>query len=478
MTLSPIITHSGDKTALDDTVINAFESQLEGRLIRPTDADYDEARGVWNGMIDKYPALIAKVASTQDVVASVNFARENNIRSSVRGGGHNVAGNAIAEGGLVIDLSDMVAIEVDTDNRRAWVQGGATWGHVDAVSSPLGLAAPGGVVSETGVAGLTLGGGLGWLRRKYGLACDNLISAEVVLADGRIVTASDDENPDLIWGLRGGGGNFGIVTKFEFQLHPVGPDVYFTFVFHPMDKAKEALQFYREYTANSPDEVSAFAILGYVPAMDEIPAEYHHKPSMIFAAMYADDINDGERIFAPLREFDTPYADFSGVMPYIEAQQFFDEDYPSGEMHYYWKSLYLNGLGDDAIDTMLEVFKSNPSHHSTIDIWQLGGAISRVDADANAFGDRSAPYLLGIESNWEDANDDDANIDWNRGVYSAMETFSSGQEYLNFPGLYEDNEKMVKNAFGKNYARLVELKTKYDPNNFFNLNQNIKPKNS
>lgn len=475
MTFSPVFTKQGKPAQLDDLVVEAFESQLSGRLILPTDADYDDARAVWNGMIDKHPALIVQCANTQDVVHAVNFARENNILTSVRGGGHNVAGNAIVEGGLVIDLSEMKAVEVDPDKHLVRVQGGATWGDVDPKTQEYGLVAPGGVVSETGVAGLALGGGLGWVRRKYGMTCDNLVSAEVVLADGSVVTTSEDENPDLLWGLRGGGGNFGIVTNFEFQLHPVGPEVYFAFVFHPMDNAKEGLRFYREYTANSPDEVSSFAILGYVPAMDEIPAEHHHKPSLIFAAMYSDDPADGEQLFAPLRQFDTPYIDFSSVMPYVEAQQFFDEDYPAGEMHYYWKSLYIKGLDDEAIDTLLDTFTSNPSHHSTIDIWQLGGAMGRVDAGATAFGDRSAPFLVGIESNWEDATDDEANIAWNKRVYQAMTPFSSGQEYLNFPGFYEDNERMVKNAFGKNYGRLVALKSIYDPHNFFSMNQNIKP---
>lgn len=475
MALSPIFTKHGEQTQLDDLVIKAFEAQIQGRLILPSDAEYDEARGVWNGMIDKHPSLIVKCASTQDVVNAVNFARDNDILTSVRGGGHNVAGNAIAEGGLVIDLSEMKAVQVDPDKHRVWVQGGATWGDVDPKTQEYGLAAPGGVVSETGVAGLALGGGLGWVRRKYGMTCDNLVSAEVVLADGQVVTASDTENSDLLWGLRGGGGNFGIVTRFEFQLHPIGPEVYFTFVFHPMNNAKEGLRFYREYCANSPDEVSSFAILGFVPAMNEIPVEHHHKPALIFAAMYSDDPSDGEHLFAPLRKFDTPYADFSGVMPYVEAQQFFDEDYPAGEMHYYWKSLYINGLGDETIDTLLATFISNPSHHSTIDIWQLGGAMNRVNAEATAFGDRYAPFLVGIESNWEDASDDEANITWNRRVYDAMLPFSAGKEYLNFPGFYEDNERMVKNAFGKNYGQLVALKTVYDPNNFFSMNQNIKP---
>ena len=466
---------SGEKAAIDEAALAALTNQLEGRIIRPGDADYDEARAVWNGMIDKYPALIARCANASDVIAAVNFARTNNLVVAVRGGGHNVAGSAVCDDGLVIDLSLMKGIEVDPENRIARAEGGVTWGELDRATQVYGLATPGGVVSDTGIAGLTLGGGLGWLRRKYGLSVDNLLSVDIVTADGRLLKASESENADLFWGLRGGGGNFGIVTAFEYRLHPVGPEVMFCFAFQPGERAKEALEFYREYTASAPDEVSAFAILGTFPETEHYPKEAHGRPFVLFAALYAGPVAEGQRVLKPLWEFDKPIVDMSGVMPYVEAQTVFDEDYPAGEMRYYWKSVYLRELSDEAIDTLIALQAEDPSPFSTIDIWQLGGAMSRIGPEATAFGSRSAPFLIGIESNWIHPEHDAANIAWNRKVYRDLQPFSDGTEYLNFPGLLEDGDRMAQTTFGANYRRLVELKNKYDPTKLFRLNPNITP---
>lgn len=457
------------------TTVQEFADSLDGTIITPDSVHYDEARGVWNGMIDRFPALIVRCANAEDVAKTVKFARNSNIPTSVRGGGHNVAGNAVLDYGLVIDLSEMQAVTVDAENKIARAEGGATIGHLDAATQVYGLATPSGVFTETGVAGLTLGGGFSWLRRKYGLACDALIGAQVVTANGDIIEANAEENSDLLWGLKGGGGNFGVVTRFDYQLYDVGPDVYLVMQFLPSDKMREGLQFWNKWSATAPDEVSSFAILGFVPAMDEIPAEYHHQETVIFMAMYAGDPEEGKEVLAPLANFTAALADFSDVMPYVEVQKLFDEDYPAGEMHYYWKSRYLSKLDDNAIDTLIALNAQAPSHHSTLDLWQMGGAMSRIPATASAFGDRSAPFLLGIEANWEIGEDDNSNIAWARNVYQASVPFATDRAYLNFPGFYEDADSLVDNAFGENMPRLRELKKRYDPDNFFNRNQNIKP---
>jgi FAD/FMN-containing dehydrogenase len=462
-------------TMLDEGEIVAFAAQLKGVLIRPGHPEYNEARGVWNGMIDRYPAMIARCVGVADVVTAVNFARAHKMLVAVRGGGHNVAGSGTCDGGLVIDLSPMRNVYVNVEARTARVEGGATLADIDAVTQLYGLAVPTGVVSQTGIGGLTLGGGLGWLRRKHGLTIDNLLSVDIVTADGRLLRASERENPELFWGVRGGGGNFGVVTAFEFRLHPVGPEVMFCFVMHPLAQAREGLRFFREYAASAPDEVSAFAILGTVPHAPAFPTEAQGQGYLAFMAMYAGELEQGGRLLQPLRDFTTPLADMSGVMPFVEVQRALDEDYPARTRRYYWKSAYVRGLDDATIDTLLEHNAHVQSHHSTIDIWQLGGAMSRIPAEATAFGSRKAPFLIGVEANWDEAVDDEANIDWVREYIAALQPHSDGKQYLNFPGLYEEGEAMMRGTFGTNYARLVELKRKVDPHNLFRLNQNIRP---
>ena len=460
---------------LDGSLVQELESRLRGRLIRPSDDDYDQARLVWNGMVDKRPGLIARCAGVADVIAAVTFARENAVPVAVRGGGHNVAGSAVCDGGLVIDLSPMNGVRVDPRRGTVRAEAGATIGDLDHETQAFGLGVPMGVVTATGIAGLTLGGGLGWLRRRYGLSCDNLVSADVVTADGRLITADEDHNADLLWGLRGGGGNFGVVTSFEYRAHPVGPEVYVAFVVHAGSDARAALRFYRDWAAGAPDEVSSFAILWHAPQIDEIPAEHHGTPIVVYLAAHCGETARAQQELKPLREFGSPIADLSEVMPYLGLQQFFDADYPAHEMRYYWKSHFLVGLPDEAISALVDLNERSPSPHSTLDIWQLGGEYSRPGPSDTAFGDRSAPFLFGIESNWQRPEDDEAALDWARAVFGQLQPFSTGGQYLNFPGAYEDHDNAVRGTFGANLDRLVELKRRYDPSNLFRLNANIRP---
>lgn len=452
-------------------------TNFQGELIYPGDAGYDEARAVWNGMIDRHPALIARCATVYDVQAAVNFARESGLPLSVRGGGHNVAGHAVNDGGIVIDLSRMNSVTVDVERQLVFAGGGATIADVDNATQAFGLAVPLGVVSETGVAGLTLSGGYGHLRNKYGLSADNLVAATVVTANGRIVQANSKENSDLLWGLRGGGGNFGIVTNFVYNAYPVGPAVYFTAVFHHGDQAKAGLQLFREFSAAAPDEVSVLGVLGTVPeGAAPFPAQAHGQRFVAYVGMYAGDPAKGAAVMEPLRRLtDEPLADFSGVVPYVQAQQFFDEDYPAGELRYYWKSLNLLSLDDDAIDRIVDHAYRQPSQHSTTDLWHVGGAVKRFTGEHGAFYGRHAAFVLNPEANWEEAADDDANIDWVRSFVEEMADYSDGSRYLNFPGFQEEGDAMIQAAFGPQYRRLAELKRKYDPTNLFRLNPNIKP---
>jgi FAD/FMN-containing dehydrogenase len=470
----PIVTLTGADAVLGETVVERFASGLRGELLRPDGTAYDEVRKVWNGLMDKHPALIARCAGVGDVIDSVNFARENDLLVAVRGGGHNVAGNGVCDGGLVIDLSPMKGIRVDQKRRSVRAESGATLGDLDRESQVFGLATPMGVVSETGIAGLTLGGGIGWLRRKYGLSSDNLLSVDLVSADGKFLTASETENADLFWGIRGGGGNFGVVTSFEYRLHPVGPEVMFCFVLYPGERAKEVLNLCQQYVAEAPDEVSPLVMVGRVPAVEMFPERWHGEPMIAVAAMYVGEAEEGERVLRPLRELGEDIADLSARMPYTVAQSLFDEDYPAG-WRYYWKSQNISGLNDEVIEHLVTHAQAAPSDHSTVDVWYQGGAMSRIEASESAFGDRSAPIWIGVEANWEDAQDDEANISWVRECVADMRRFSGRGAYLNFAGFLEEGDQLIREAFGQNHKRLVGLKNKYDSTNLFRLNQNIKP---
>ena len=461
-------------SSLSEKVIQDLTERFHGEIVLPEDAGYDDARSVWNGMIDKYPAIIAYCTGTADVIAAVNFARANDLNVAVRSGGHNVAGIAVCDDGIVIDLSEMNGVWVDPDDRTAWVQAGATLGDIDHETQAFGLATPLGVVSDTGVAGLTLGGGIGHLRNKYGLSCDNLVSVDIVTADGEYRTASETENEDLFWGIRGSGGNVGVVTGFEFDLHPVGPEVATGFVFYPGGEAVDVLRAFREFEASAPDELTTLVSTGVFPEEDLFPADVVDEFKVAILGMYAGSPDKGENVIEPLRELGEPLADFSGTMPYTEFQQLFDEDYPTG-MRYYWKSLYLESLSDAIIDRSIEWATAAPSPLSTVDIWPLGGAMADVGLDESAFPGRDAPYLLGVEANWADPDQDEANIAWARECLDDMRQFSDGSVSLNFPGFYEDSDELMETTFGDSYDRLVAVKNQYDPTNFFGPSRNIKP---
>jgi FAD/FMN-containing dehydrogenase len=465
-----ITTNTG--AVLTQATLDELRGNLRGEIVRPGDESYEEARKVWNGMIDRRPALIVRCSGAADVVAAVRFAREHSLPVAVRGGGHNVSGSAVCDGGMVIDLSRMNGVRADPVRRVARVAAGARLGDIDHETQVSGLAMPVGVVSATGIAGLALHGGMGFLTRKYGLTSDNLVAADLVTPDGRLLVVDEHQHPDLFWALRGGGGNFGVVTSFEFRLHPVGPDVAFGMVFYPADKAPLVLRFFREYMAQAPDELMAIAIFWNAPADESMPEAYRAAPVIVIAACYAGPVQEGERAIQPLREIDAPVADLSGPMPYLAAQKLFDPDYPNGR-RYYWKSLYLSNLGDEAIRALAEHAARRPSPISSLDVWALGGAFGRVSPEATAFGRRDAAYLLGIEANWDDPAGDQANVAWAREVFRDMQRFSSGGSYLNFPGFAEEGEDLLKKAYGANYARLQSVKAQYDPENVLRHNLNI-----
>ena len=457
-----------------DMLLNHLQD-IEGQIIFRGDDDYDEARAVWNGMINRYPAMVVRCASANDVIMAVNAARQANILVSVRGGGHNVVGHATNDGGMVIDVSPMKAVTVHPEKQTVIAQAGATWADVDHATQAFGLATPGGEVSETGIAGLTLGGGVGHLRRKYGLTIDNLLSVDIVTANGDLLHASANENQDLFWAVRGGGGNFGIVINFEYQLHPVGPELMEATVMYPFDKADEVIKAWRDFTETAPDEVSSSCLLWSVPAIPDFPEELHNQNVVMLDAVYIGAVDDAERILQPLKIITEPLIDMSAVSPFVEIQSAFDEFFPAHIQRYYWKSLNLAELSDSAIDAIVEHVVERPSPKTLVIIRHLGGAMGRVAADATAFGNRSANFNLSLDSTWVSPDADEANIAWTRVAWDALNQFSDGGVYLNFPGFQEEGEELMRRQFGKNYERLAAIKKRHDPTNFFSLNQNIKP---
>jgi FAD/FMN-containing dehydrogenase len=470
-----VVSNTGSKVELPGTVLEEFKANLGGQLITVADPEYDEVRQIWNGMHDKCPALIARCSGVADVIDSVNFARENNILISVRGGGHNVAGSASNDGGIMIDLSLMKGVRVDSENRIVHAQGGVTWGEIDRETQVFGLVAPGGVVSTTGIAGLTLGGGLGWLRKKYGLTIDNLLSVDIVTADGNFLTASEKQNSDLFWAVRGGGGNFGVVTSFEFRLQPVGPIVSLCAPFYPAESAKEILPVWKDFMASSPDEISSNANFWTIPPAPGFPEELHGRRVFIIIAVYSGSVEEGEKLMKPLREIGTPLIDLSGPIPWTALQTMFDPFFPKAEQLYYFKSKYLNIMNEDAIDTIMEKACNPPEPMILIAIWHFGGAIKRVSENETAFSGRQNTYLLSVDAIWSNPSNNDNVISYANDFLADLKPYSSGGIYVNFPGLGEEGESLVKDAYGDNYKRLSELKAKYDPDNIFHNNQNIKP---
>jgi FAD/FMN-containing dehydrogenase len=457
-------------TATDERLRNS----VHGSVIGPEDEGYEEARSIWNGAIDRRPAWIARCTGVADVVAAVRFARERDLLVGVRSGGHGVGGHALCDGGLVIDLSPMQGIHVDPQARTARAEAGVLWGELDRETQLFGLATVGGIVSHTGVSGLTLGGGIGWLMRKYGATVDNLLSVDLVTADGELVTASEDENHDLFWGVRGGGGNFGIITSFEYRLHPVGPIVLAGPIFHRLEDAPEVLRSYRELAAAAPDELTTIVELELAPPLPFLPEDVHGKPIVMVCACYAGAPEDGAEVVRPLKEFGNPIVDRLEPRPYVALQSMFDPLVPHG-WHRYWKSVELRPLTDDAIDTLIDHTSRITSPRSYTIILQLGGALGRVPEDATAFSQRDAAHNAVINAVWTEADaEGDRHTAWARDFFDAMQPHARDRVYVNFLG--DEGPDRVRQAYGAaKYDRLVELKRAYDPTNFFRLNQNIEP---
>jgi FAD/FMN-containing dehydrogenase len=452
-------------SSLADTVVE-LASTFSGQLLRPTDAGYDEARRVHNGLVDKRPVLIARCRGVADVVAAVDLARKLRLEVAVRGGGHNVAGRATVDGGVMIDLSPMKGIYVDPAKRTARVQGGATWAELNRETQLHGLAVTGGVVSSTGVAGLTLGGGLGWLMGKHGLALDNLRAVELVTAEGRVVRASGDEEADLFWAVRGGGGNFGVVTSFEFQLHPVGPTITGGLVAHPFERARDVLRYYREFTKSLPDELTVFG--GLIHAPDGSGAKL-----AAMVACHCGPLAEGETALRPLKQFGPPAMDAIGPMPYSQLNGMLDAAYPKGALNY-WKSSFLTQLSDEAIDTMIECFARCPTPMGQMLLEHFHGAAIRVKVGDTAFPHRANGYNLLVLCEWMDPAITDRCIAWTRETYAAMKPFIAPGRYVNYLADDEAGDPTAA-AYGANYRRLQDLKKRYDPSNFFHINLNIRP---
>ncbi len=472
-----VSTLTGARSEVPDEAVDALRMSVRGDVLAPGDPGYDSLRPPYNAMHPGHPGLIIRATGVADVVDAVNFAREHGLLLAVRGGGHSVAGLSSVDGGLLLDLELMNGVDVDLDARVARVQGGALWGDVDHDTQAFGLVAPGGVVSDTGVAGLTLGGGEGWVRRKYGLSCDNVVSAQVVCADGEVRTASADTNPDLYWAIRGGGGNFGVVTSFTFALNPLGPIVAFGAVFYPADSAAEVWRGYRDWAVNAPDEFSSFCGCTTLPANPGTPPEIHDTPFVVVGAVYSgSDLDEGMRLVQPLRELATPLADISGPIPFEAMQAAFDPFFVRGTLRSYWKSAYFASLSDEVIDVVVSRAQNRPDPRVFVITFQMGGAINRVGSEDTAYSERSADWMVSIDGNWPDAADDDKVIGWVRDAWAEVSKLGTGTTYLNFFGLEDEaTDTGVDSAFGRNLQRLAEIKKRYDPDNLFRLNNNIAP---
>ncbi|MGH3834848.1 MAG: FAD-binding oxidoreductase [Pseudonocardiaceae bacterium] len=476
MTVTMTTLH-GPRTDLADEVLDTLRGQLRGQVISsPDPSGVPRTRDVFNAMHAGRPALLAQCSGTADVVDAVNFARERDLAVAVRGGGHSIAGLSTIDDGLLIDLSAMCGVQVDPEQHLAHVQGGAVLGDLDRETQAFGLATPLGVISDTGVAGLTLGGGYGWLRRKYGLSCDNVVAAQVVCADGRVRTASAEHNPDLFWAIRGGGGNFGIVTSFTFRLHAVGPVVAFAAPFYPMDDVTDVMRGWRDYVSEAPDEVSTAVVTLTFPAAPGLPEVVHNRACVIVGGVYAGDPDHGMKALAPLRELGTPLFDMSGPMAFTMVQSGFDAFFIRNALRAYWKSQYLNELTDDAIGILAGRALDRPSPLTMVNIWLMGGAIGAVGPEEAAFAERSAPFMVEIAGNWSDSAADAETIGWVRSAWESVTRYGTGGVYLNFTGLADEPMRAgVGDALGRNLQRLAEIKATYDPENFFRYNNNILP---
>ncbi len=471
-----IATTIGGPVDIAEAEIDELRMTMRGPLLRAGQPGYDDARVIYNGMFDRRPALIARCRGAADVMDVVRFASRRRLLTAVRGGGHSVAGASMCDEGLVIDLSQMSGVVVDHKRRVARVQGGATWADVDRETQAFGLATPGGIVSHTGVAGLTLGGGIGWLRNKYGLSCDNLVSADVVTADGAVLTANADENADLFWALRGGGGAFGAVTSFEFRLRPVGPMVAAVFSMYPMAATRDVVKRWREWVASAPEEATSEIAMWTAPAAQSLPFSVHDREVVIAAGVYAGDLQEGLRVLRPLREFGAPLGEIVGEIPYRIVQRAFDPFFPNtGEVISYWKSLYLGDLNDAAIEIMADSAENRSSPSTMVFVQHLGGAVRRLRPDETAFAIRDAAFVMNFMGNWRDARETPGHVAWVREAWKRLSPHSTGAVYMNYLGREErDADSLARATFGANYDRLVQIKAKYDPTNLFRLNHSIK----
>ena len=472
-----VATLTGTPASLSDDALEELRTQLRGDALESADPRFAEVREVFNLMHDREPAIVVQCRGTADVVTAVNFARAEGLAVAVRGGGHSIAGLSTIDGGMLIDLAAMNGVQVDPERKIAQVEGGALWGDLDRETQAHGLVAPGGVVSDTGVAGLTLGGGYGWLRRKFGLSSDSVVEAQVVCADGEVRTASEDTNADLFWALRGGGGNFGIVTSFTFELQELGPMVAFAATMYPLEDVAEVLRRWRDYADDAPNEVTSVVVTITFPANPEMPEAVHDRPVAIVGGVYAGDPEEGMEVMQPLRELGTPLFDMSGPTPYTDVQTGFDPLFPRGALRGYWKSQYLDELSDGAIDLIAARAQERPAPLTMVNTFLMGGAIADVDPEKTAFATREAPYMASIDGLWteDEASDEDV-VGFVRSTFDAVSEFGTGDVYLNFTGRAgEDVSAGVGDAFGRNLRRLEEVKAKYDPDNFFRLNNNIAP---
>ena len=449
-----------------------LRGMIKGSVLIPDDPGYEEARQIWNAMIDRRPAMIVQCANADDVSAAIAFARRNKLEISIRGAGHNIAGNALCNDGLTIDFSNMKNVRVDAGKRRAYVEPGATLANLDEATQAHGFATPVGINSTTGIAGLTLGGGFGWLTRKHGMTIDNLVSVDMVTADGRKIRASETDNPDLFWAIRGGGGNFGVVTQFEFQLFPVGPEIFAGLIVFPFSQAKQILNKYRQFVNSAPEELNVWVVLRKAPPLPFLPENVHGKEVVVLPIFYSGAVAQAEKLIAPLRAFGQAHGEHLGAQPYVAWQKAFDPLLTPGARNY-WKSHNFTELADGAVDSIIEFAGKLPSPQCEIFIGLIAGAPNRIASDAMAYAHRDAKFVLNVHGRWDEAKDDPKCMAWARDFFKASAPYASAGAYVNFMTAEEGDR--VAAAYGANYDRLVQIKKHYDPDNIFHLNQNIKP---
>ncbi len=462
---------SGDSVSLNEDQLAQLAAQVRGELVRPGDSNYDESREIWNAMIDRKPGLIVRCSGTADVINTVKFARQHNLLVSVRGAGHNIGGKSLADGAVLIDLGLMNYVRVDPDARQAIVGGGATLGDLDHETQAFGLACPVGINSTTGIAGLTLGGGFGWLSRSHGLTIDNLVAVDLVTADGRLLHCSAAEYTDLFWAIRGGSGNFGIITAFRFKLHHVGPEVMSGPAVFPFEQAGDILKAYRDFCARCPDQLTVWAVIRDAPPLPFLPPEHHGKRSLIIVALYNGDLGEGEKLISPIRELGDAVADGFAPHPFVGFQQAFDPLLTPGARNY-WKSHNFTSLSNELIEQIVDFGGRLPSPDSEIFVAQMGGATNRIAPNATAYPHRDAEFVMNVHTRWQEPSQDQTCIDWAREFYEATLPMATGGVYVNF---ISEGEERIDGAYGENYARLARIKSEYDPDNFFRVNQNIQP---